>query len=119
MFIFRNSAHSPHVVGAEELVHGTLHVQTDCVVAGVALVGHGMYLALYYELVIVQVPVIGRDPEIIAHVFAADPLLTGHQGLVQLFSVAGTYNVGACVSKELLHCLSQNADSGGRRLLNE
>ena len=86
---------------------------------GVALVGHGVYLALYYKLVIVQVPVVGGDPEVIAHVFAAHHLLTGHQGLVQLFAVAGTYNIGACVSKELLHCLSQDADSGGRRLLNE
>lgn len=87
--------------------------------AGIALVGHSIYLALNHELVVVKIPVVGGDPEVIAHVLAADPLLTGHKSLVQLLAMAGTYNVGACVSEELLHCLGQDADSGGRRLLNE
>ena len=87
--------------------------------AGVALVGHGVHLALDHELVVVQVPVVGGDPEVIAHVLAADPLLTGHQGLVQLLAVAGADDVGAGVAKELLYRLGQHAYGGGGRLLDK
>ena len=87
--------------------------------AGVGLVGHGMYLALDHEFVVVEVAVIRRDAEIVAHILAAQALLAGHEGLVELLAVAGADDLGAGVAEQLLHRLGQVADGGGVRLLDE
>ena len=87
--------------------------------AGVGLVGHGVHLALDHKLVVVQVAVVGGDPEVFAHILAAQALLAGHQRLVQLFAVAGADDVGAGVAEQLLHGLGQIANGGGVRLLDE
>lgn len=109
----------PHIIGAQQLVHCALHIQALSVVAGVALVGHGMHLPLDYKLVVVQIPVVGGDTEVIAHVLAADPFLAGHQSLVKLLAMAGADDVGAGVTEELLHGLGQHPDGGGGRFLNK
>ena len=78
-----------------------------------------MDLAFDHELIIVQVAVVGSDAEIVAHILAAQTLLTGHQGLEQLLAVAGADDVGAGVAEELLNSLGQIADGGSIGLLNE
>ena len=95
------------------------HIQTVGVVAGVSLIGHGMYLTLDHELVVVQVAVIRCNAEIVTHVLAAQALLTGHQGLIELLAVTSSDDVGAGIAEELLDSLSQIADGRGIRLLDE
>ena len=53
------------------------------------------------------------------HVLAAQTLLTGHQGLEQLLAVTGADDVRAGIAEQLLDSLSQIADSGSIRLLDE
>ena len=109
----------PDIVRGQQLFHGTLHVQTGGVVAGVGFVGLGVHLTLDHELVIVQVPAVGGNPEILAHVLAAQTLLPGHQGLVELFAVAGADDIRARVAEKLLHGLGQISNGGGVCLLDE
>ena len=78
-----------------------------------------MDLALDHELVVVQIAVVGSDTEVVAHILAAQTLLTGHQSLEQLLAVAGADDVGAGVAEELLNSLGQVADGGSVGLLNE
>ena len=78
-----------------------------------------MDLALDHEFVVVQVAVVGSDTEVVAHILAAQTLLTGHQSLKQLLAVAGADDVGAGVAEELLNSLGQVADGGSVGLLNE
>ena len=78
-----------------------------------------MDLALDHELIIVQVAVVGSDAEVVAHILAAQTLLTGHEGLKQLLAVAGADDVGAGVAEELLNSLGQVADGGSVGLLDE
>ena len=87
--------------------------------AGVGLVSHGMDLALDHELIIVQVAVVGGDTEVVAHILAAQTLLTGHQGLEQLLAVTGADDVRTGITKQLLNSLGQVADGGSVGLLNE
>ena len=87
------------VVGGEDFPDGARHVQAGGVVAGVGLVGHGVDLAFDDELVVVQVPVVGGDAEVFAHVLAAQTFLPGHEGFKELFAVAGADDVGAGVTK--------------------
>ena len=78
-----------------------------------------MDLALDHELVVVQVAVVGGDAEVVAHILAAQTLLTGHQSLKQLLAVTRADDVGAGVAEELLNSLCQIADGGSIGLLNE
>ena len=52
-----------HIICAQQLVHSALYTQADGVVAGVALVGHGVYLALYYKEEEVSASAQGLAPE--------------------------------------------------------
>ena len=108
-----------HIIGGQDLLHRTVYVQPVGVVAGVGLVSHGVHLALDHKLVVVQIAVVGGDPEVFAHILAAQAFLTGHQRLEQLFAVAGADDVGAGVAEQLLHGLGQIANGGGVRLLDE
>ena len=78
-----------------------------------------MNLALDEVLVIVQVAVVGGNAVIVAHILAAHPLFLGHQGLVQLFAVAGADDVRACIAEQGLHGFGQVADGGSVALLDE
>ena len=87
--------------------------------AGVALVRHGVHLPLDHILVVVQVAVVRRHAVVVAHVLAAQALLTSHEGLVELLAVARADDVRARVAEQFLHRLRQVADSRGVRLLDE
>ena len=87
--------------------------------AGVALVRHGVHLSLDHILVVVQVAVVRRHAVVVAHVLAAQPLLAGHEGFVELLAVARADDVRARVAEQLLHRLRQVADGGCVRLLDE
>ena len=87
--------------------------------AGVALVRHGVHLPLDHILVVVQVAVVRRHAVVVAHVLAAQALLAGHEGLVELLAVARADDVRARVAKQFLHRLRQVADGRGVRLLDE
>ena len=78
-----------------------------------------MNLALDEVLVIVQVAVVGGNAVIVAHILAAHPLFLGHQGLVQLFAVAGADHAGAGVAKQLLHGFGQIANGGSIGFLDQ
>ena len=78
-----------------------------------------MDLALDHEFVVVQVAIVRSDAEVVAHILAAQTLLTGHQSLEQLLAVAGADDVGAGVAEELLNSLGQVADGGSVGLLDE
>ena len=54
-----------------------------------------------------------------AHVFGTKAFFPGHQGLIQLFPVAGTDDPCARIPKQLLDCLSQHADGGSIGLLDK
>ena len=108
-----------NILGGQDLLDGALDIQTISVVTGVGLVRHSMYFALDHKLVVVQVAVVGGDPEVFAHILAAQALLTGHQGLEQLLAVAGADDVRSSVTEQLLHGLGQIADGGGVRFLDE
>ena len=87
--------------------------------AGVALVRHGVHLSLDHILVVVKVAVVRRHAVVVAHVLAAQPLLAGHEGFVELLAVARADDVRARVAEQLLHRLRQVADGGCVRLLDE
>ena len=87
--------------------------------AGVALVRHGVHLPLDHILVVVQVAVVRRHAVIIAHVLAAQALLAGHEGFVELLPVACADDVRARIAEQLLHRLGQIANGRGVRLLDE
>ena len=87
--------------------------------AGVALVRHGVHLPFDHVLVVVQVAVVRRHAVVVAHVLAAQALLAGHEGLVELLAVARADDVRARVAKQFLHRLRQVADGRGVRLLDE
>ena len=87
--------------------------------AGVALVRHGVHLPLDHILVVVQVAVVRRHAIVVAHVLAAQALLAGHEGLVELLAMSRADDVRACVAEQFLHRLCQIADGRGVRLLDE
>ena len=109
----------PYIIRGEDLLHRALHVQAVGIVAGVALVRHGVHLPLDHVLVVVQVAVVRRHTVIIAHVLAAEALLAGHEGFVELLAVARADDVRARVAEQFLHRLRQIADGRGVRLLDE
>ena len=78
-----------------------------------------MYLALDHELIVVQVTIVSGNTEVMTHILAAQTLLTGHQGLEQLLAVTGADDVRAGIAEQLLDSLSQIADGGSIRLLDE
>ena len=87
--------------------------------AGVGLIRHGMYLAVDHELVVVQVTVVSGNTEIMAHILAAQTLLTGHQSLEQLLAVTGADDVRTGIAEQLLDSLGKITDGGGISLLDE
>ena len=107
------------IFGGQDLLNSAFHIQTGSVMAGVGLVCHSMYLAVDDKLIVVQVTVIRSNTEIMAHILAAQTLLTGHQSLEQLLAVTGADDVRAGIAEQLLDSLSQIADGGSIRLLDE
>ena len=107
------------VVGGEDFPDGARHIQASGIIAGVGLVGHGVDLSFDDKLVVVQVPVVGGDAEVFAHVLAAQTFLPGHQSFKELFAVAGADDVGAGVAEKLLDGLGQIPDCGSVGLLDE
>lgn len=87
--------------------------------ARVALIRLGLHLALDEILIVVEVAVVGGDAEIVAHVLAAQPLLAGHQGLIELLPVTCADDVRARVAEELLYALRQVTDGAGIGFLDE
>ena len=87
--------------------------------AGVALVRHRVNPSLDHVLVVVQVAVVRRHAVVVAHVLAAQPLLAGHEGLVELLTVSRADDVRAGIAKQPLHGLRQIADGRSVRLLDE
>ena len=54
-----------------------------------------------------------------SHIGAAQSFLSGHQGFVELFAVAGADDIRPRIPEELLHCLRQYPDRGSIGFLNE
>ena len=108
-----------HVVGGQDLFDHAVHIQKLGVVAGVALLRLGDDLALDKVLVIVEVPVVGADAEIAAHILGTEPLLPCHQGLIELLAVPGPDDAGAGIAEEALDTFSQVTDRAGIGLLDK
>ena len=108
-----------NVISGKNLLYGLLDVQAVGIMAGIGFVRHRMDLAVDNKLVIVQIAAVRGNAEVMPHVLAAQALLAGHQGLIQLFAVAGTDDAGAGIAKQLLHGFGQISDGGGVRLLDE
>ena len=87
--------------------------------AGVALIRHRVNLPLDHVLVVVQVAVIRRHAVVIAHILAAQALLAGHKGLIELLTVSRADDVRAGIAKQPLHGIRQIADGRSVRLLDE
>ena len=87
--------------------------------AGIGFIGLGVHFALDHKLVVVQVAVVSCNAVVIAHVLAAQTLFAGHEGLVQLLTMAGTDDVGAGIAEQMLHSLGQIANGAGIGFLNE
>ena len=76
-------------------------------------------LALYEELVVVKVSVVGSNTEVLAHVFGSESLFTCHESLIELLAVTCTDDIRACIAEELLNALCEITDRGGISLLDE
>ena len=83
-------------------------------------------VALREELVVVEVPGVARDAEVVAAVLRAQHLLAGHEGLVELLAVARADDpdLGLAVFRvnpriHLLEGLRQHIEGGGGSLLDE
>ena len=72
---------------AHQLLLHPLDVKPPGVVAVVVLDGRDLLVSLHEELVVVQIPRVARDAEIVTHVDSPGHLLPGHEGLVQLLPV--------------------------------
>lgn len=87
--------------------------------AGVGLVSFGVDLSLDDKLVVIEIAAVSRYAEVIAHILRAQTLLAGHQGLVQLLTVAGTDDLGTGVAEELLYGFREHSYSRRVGLLDE
>ena len=108
-----------HVLGGLDLGDGALDVEALGVVRGVGLVRLGLDVALHHELVVVEVARVAGHAVVASHVFGPQALLAGHEGLVELLTVARSDHLGAHAPEDLLHGLGEVADGGGGRLLDE
>lgn len=107
------------VIGREDLFHHAVNVEECRVMACVAVLSLRHNLSFYEILVIVEVAIIRRYAEVSAHILGAEPLLSGHQRFIELFAVAGAYDVCPRVTEQLLYRFCKVADGAGVSLLNE
>ena len=94
--------------------------------AVVVLDARDVLAALLEELVVVQVARVARDAVVVAHVDGPGHLLSGHQRLVELLAVTGTYDPDFGLSVLRIHLgvyllqgLGKGRQRGGRGLLHE
>lgn len=107
------------IIGGQQLLDRTFHIQPVGIVTSIAFVRHGMYLAFNNKFIIIQVAAIRRHAEIITHILTAQAFLAGHQRFIQLFAVASTDDIRARIAEQPLHSLRQITDGGSVCLLNE
>ena len=111
---------------AHQLLLHPLHIKTPGVVAVVVLYCRNLLVALHEELVVVQVPRVARDAEIVPHVHRARHLLTRDECLVQLLPVPRTDDLHLRLAVfrvylrvDLLQCRGEGVQRGRRSLLHE
>ena len=110
-----------HEVELEQQLGHAVHIQALGVVGGV-LHGFGdLLLALFHELVVVEVAAISRHAEIAGQIFCTGTLFTTQQRLVKLLAMAGADDAHFVL--RLLHeaenGLGENLDGGCRSLLHK
>ena len=122
--------HKPEVLldeaQAHKLLLHALYIQPARVVAVVVLDARDVLAALLEELVVVQVARVAGNAVVVPHVYRTGHLLPGHQRLVELLAVTGTYDpdFGLAVSGVdfrvyLLQRLGQGGKRSSRGLLHE
>ena len=107
------------VVGSHDLGDHAVDIQTVGIMGSISLVALGEDIALHVELIVIEAPSVGGDPEIIAHVGGAEPFLAGHQGLEEFFAVAGSDDFGFGFAEDLHDAFCKVADGAGIGFLNE
>ena len=108
-----------NIIGSQNFIYRAFDIKQICVMTGIRLVGFGIYLALDYKLIVIEVSAVGSHAEIFAHIFGAELFFPCHKGLVKLFAVACTDDLCTCIAEELLNCLGENDDSVSIGLLNK
>ena len=111
---------------AHQLLLHALHVKPPGVVAVVVLDRRNLLVPLDEELVVVKVPRVARDAEIVPHVHRACHLLARDEGLVQLLTVPRPDDLHlrlpifrVYLRVDLLQSRGKGVQCGRRCLLNE
>ena len=109
----------------QQFLH-SFHIKPSRVMAVIVLDNRQLRVSFCEVLVVVQVARVARDAVVVAHVDGTGHLLSGHQSLVELLAVTGTYDpdFGLSVLRihrgvYLLQGLGKGRQRCGRGLLHE
>ena len=107
------------VICRQDFGDDPVDVESRGVMTRIGLVAFGQDASFDVELVVVERPSVGRDPEVVPHIDGPEPFFAGHERLVELLAVSGADDARFGLAEEFHHALGEVADRRGVRLLDK